>query len=162
MDLPQHANYYLEPGYVYFSRTPAIVRTVVGSCVAVCVWDRLLACGGASHFLRPAVHEPDRATPQYGNVATATLIRIMEEAGCQRKDLVAQISGGAFPQGAAELDIGAANVQAARTVLMRKGVPVISEDVGGSMGRKIAFDTSTGQLVVLKVHKIRTTDWILG
>lgn len=158
MSVPQTSNYYLEPGYIYFSRTPSLVRTVVGSCVAVCMWDRQLRYGGMNHFLHPATHDPDTATPRFGNVATAALLKIMEEAGCRRKDLVAQISGGASPDGTAS-SIGEENVKAARDMLERKGIPVVSEDVGGSMGRKIVFDTGTGELVVMKVHKIRSTDW---
>ena len=165
MDLTHRVNYYLEPGYIYFSKSPAIVQTVVGSCIAVCLWDRILQYGGMNHFVRPVTHSPEEATPQFGNVATAALIRIMEEAGCHRKDLVAQITGGGFPEDAPAMpqhvrDLGVANIQAARDVLIRKGIQIVSEDIGGSMGRKLVFDTSTGQLVVLKVHKIRSSDWI--
>lgn len=167
MDLANVTTYYLEPGYIYFSVTPAVVRTVVGSCVAVCIWDRALQYGGVNHFLHPVIREAERATPQYGNVAMAALVRIMEEAGCERRNLVAQITGGACPEHlharstAPGTDfVGEANVRIAREMLARKGIPIISEDVGGTMGRKIAFDTSTGQLAVLKVHRLRETDWV--
>lgn len=166
MELAQRVNYYLEPGYIYFSRSPAIVQTVVGSCVAVCLWDRALCCGGMNHFLRPATREASEATPRFGNVAIAALIRIMEEAGCRRTDMVAQVTGGGYPEddGATPgvREYGMANVQMAREVLGRKGIGIVSEDVGGSLGRKLVFDTSTGQLVVLKVHKIRSTDWVIA
>jgi chemotaxis protein CheD len=160
MDLASRAEYHLEPGYMYFSKGPALVRAVVGSCVAVCIWDKALHYGGVNHFLHPATKSPQEATPRFGNVATTALIRLMEEAGCRREDLVAQITGGGFPEGGSGNDIGGENVRVAREILHRKGIPIISEDVGGSMGRKIVFDTATGQLAVLKVHKIRSTDWI--
>jgi len=159
MDIANRPDYFLQPGYIYFSKTPAIVRTVLGSCVAVTLWDKAQQYGGMNHFLRPWTKDPAEATPQFGNVATAALLQIMEDAGCRREDIVAQITGGAAPDGANESDVGQGNVQVAREILSRKGIPVISEDIGGTMGRKIVFDTYTGQLVVLKVHRIRETDW---
>ena len=160
MDSSQGISYYLEPGYIYFNRRVATVRTVVGSCVAVCVWDSQLKCGGMNHFIRPVTFDQERATPQYGNVAIAALIKIMEEAGCERPNLVAQILGGSAPAGAGEGHIGQQNVEIAREMLARKKVAVVAEDVGGNVGRKIAFDTATGQLAVLKVHQLRESDWL--
>ena len=159
MELTRAISYHLEPGYIYVSRRPATVRTVVGSCVAVCLWDKALQYGGMNHFLYPAIREPAHATPQYGNVATAALVQIMEELGCRRDDLVAQIFGGGSPDGARRPTAGDENVRVAHEVLARKGVPVVSEDTGGTMGRKILFDTGTGQSVVIKVHTLRSSDW---
>lgn len=159
MDIANRPDYFLQPGYIYFSKTPAIVRTVLGSCVAVTLWDKVQQYGGMNHFLHPWTKDPSEATPQFGNVATAALLQIMEDAGCRREDIVAQITGGATPDGASASDVGQGNVQVAREILSRKGIPVLSEDIGGTMGRKIVFDTYTGQLVVLKVHRIRETDW---
>ena len=153
-------NYYLEPGYIYFTKASGTIRTVVGSCVAVCLWDKNLKYGGMNHFLRPMAEIPDQATPLYGNVATLALLQMMAEAGCRPEDLVAQVLGGASPDGDDGHGIGHENVAIARSVLRRKGVGIQSEDIGGHMGRKVAFDTSTGQLVTLKVHKLRQDDWI--
>ncbi|NQT93409.1 MAG: chemotaxis protein CheD [Lentisphaerae bacterium] len=162
MDLTGRVDYYLEPGYVYLSKTTVIVRTVVGSCVAVCLWDRHLRYGAMNHFLHPRARTSREATPQYGNAATTALIRVMLEAGCRRRNLVAQIMGGGFPPGGSGANIGEKNVTMAREVLGRKGIPIVSEDVGGSMGRKVVFDTGTGQSVVFKVHCLRAADWIVG
>ncbi len=156
------ASYHLESGHICFSRRATAIRTVVGSCVAVCMWDRNRKCGGMNHFMYPVTREPSKATPQYGNVATVALVKLLEEAGCERGDLVAQILGGGWPEGEAARDLGMENVEVARKVLARKGIAVISEDVGGSMGRKVLFDTGTGELAVLKVHKIRDGDWMQG
>jgi len=154
------AEYFLEPGYIYFSKTPSAVRAVVGSCVAVCLWDRALRYGGMSHFLRPRPREGEPATPQVGTAALAALVRMMDDAGCSRTDLVAQIAGGASPRdGKPGENIGTENAQVARAFLSRKGIDLASEDTGGTMGRKLIFDTATGQLAVLKVFKIRKSDW---
>lgn len=159
MELKNAIDYYLEPGCIFFSKGAANARTVVGNCVVVCLWDRTLKYGGISHFLFPVTCDPNEATAQYGNVATTELVRIMEEAGCKRETLVAQILGGACLDDASGRDIGEQNVAVAREVLARKAVPILSEDVGGTMGHKLVFNTLTGELAVLKVHRIRTSDW---
>lgn len=159
MDSLHGINYFLDPGYIYVSKRPASIRTVVGSCVSVCLWDQSLKFGGMNHFLHPVTRDPATATPRFGNVATTALVRMMEEAGAERANLVAQIFGGGWPQDAAGKNVGDANVLVAREILKRKGVRVLSEDVGGHMGRKVVFDTASGQSVIIKVHRLRSSDW---
>lgn len=54
MTLVQSSSYYVKPGYVYFSRRAALLRAVVGSCVAVCLWDTRRRVGGMNDFLMPS------------------------------------------------------------------------------------------------------------
>lgn len=136
------------------------MHAVVGSGVSVCLWDRRLLFGAMNHFLYPVMDDPARATPLFGNVATAELIRMMIESGSRTQDLVAQILGGASPQQGAHTSVGPRNVEIARRVLNRREVAVSSEDTGGLMGRKVVFDTATGHVITLKVHQIREDDWI--
>ncbi len=97
IELPGESSYYLQPGYMYCSATPATVHTVVGSCVSVSIWDRVMMYGAMNHFLFPKTRDAEQATPLYGNVATAELIRMMLEGGSRKEDLTAQIVGGACP-----------------------------------------------------------------
>ncbi len=153
------ANYYLEPGHVYFSKEAAVVRTVLGSCVAVCLWDQRLKYGGMSHFLYPSTGDAANATPKYGNAAITALVRMMDQAGCRRKDIKAQILGGVQLEESNGRTYSKGNVRVAREALARKKIKIVSEDVGGTMGRKIILDLDTGEVAVLKVHRIRQTDW---
>lgn len=118
--------------------------------------------GAMNHFRFPATTDPALATPIYGNVATAELIRMMLEGGSRKEDLIAQIVGGACPDPDREGSVGTQNVEAARHVLARGGIQIRSEDTGGQMGRKIVFDTGTGHTIILKVHRIRDEDWDEG
>lgn len=146
--------YFLEPGHIYFTREPAVVRTVLGSCVAVCLWDRQRRYGGMNHFVYPSVGEQQKATAKFGNAATRQLIRMMEEAGCRVTDIEARLFGGGRRNGEDAYAVSDDNVRVAREVLKRCGIPVVSEDVGGNTGRKVIFDTSTGNAAVLKVREI--------
>ena len=153
-------SYYLEPGYIYCGGDAATVHTVVGSCVAVCLWEPRLNIGGMNHFLLPVTNDITQTTARYGNVATLKLVKMMENAGASRKTMLAQILGGGAPRHAVGYTLGEENVAIARSILKRKGILITSEDVGGHMGRKIVFDTHSGHVMVLKVHRIRQDDWI--
>jgi len=151
--------HYLERGCIYVSGGEGAVQTVLGSCVSVCLWDAELKCGGMNHFIYPQTNNKELATPKYGNVATMALIKLMCEEGCRVESLAAQILGGGHPDGASD-STGSRNVEVARKILREKGIKIMSEDVGGSIGRKVVFDLATGHIAVLKVHKIRNEDWI--
>lgn len=160
-DVFETVTYHLEPGYVYVSAKGAVIRTVVGSCVAVCLWDSRKCAGGMNHFLHPRTHRNDPRTTSYGNVALPVLVRLMrQEFGSKKSDLQAQVFGGGSPMQMGRQPIGDENIAVARKFLADSGINVVSEDVGGFLGRKILFDTSTGQAVILKVRQLRSTDWI--
>ena len=159
MHLTKRQTFYVDPGFVYFSKKATLLRAVVGSCVAVCLWDKQMKCGGMNHFMKPSAHDKSEATPVYGNAGIAALIKMMEEAGCEKGNVVAHILGGGAPDGETSPTLGEQNVAAARVTLTRKQIAILAEDVGGPVGRKIAFDTATGELAVLKTTNVRTGDW---
>ncbi|HON11080.1 MAG TPA: chemotaxis protein CheD, partial [Chitinispirillaceae bacterium] len=73
MEFVHRETYYLHPGYIYISRQQETIQTVLGSCVAVCLWDQSQKCGGMNHFLYPVTREATNATPRFGNVAILAL-----------------------------------------------------------------------------------------
>lgn len=152
-------NYFLKPGYIFLSVNPTIISTVLGSSVSVCLYDRKRRMGGMNHFKLPSIADPRKSTAEYGNIATLTLIRMMLGDGSKRKNIEAQIFGGAFQPGVSGIDVGSENVKVAQKVLARERLQVVSEDVGGQKGRKIVFDTSKNEIVVIRVEKIRDGDW---
>jgi chemotaxis protein CheD len=112
-----------------------------------------------NHFVYPQITQKDKATPVYGNVALIAMIKLMLEEGCSVESMSAHIIGGGHPDGALDSN-GGRNVEIARKVLGERGIRILSEDVGGSVGRKVVFDLATGHVAVLKVHKVRDEDWI--
>lgn len=152
--------YYLKPGFLFLTREETVIYTVLGSCVAVCLWDRQNRIGAMNHFLYPRTADPAQATTRYGNVAVLTLIRLMLAEGVSREGLEGQIFGGGTPgTSRPEEDIGPQNVQVARKILQQQGIPITSEDVGGGKGRKLIYNTGTNEAVVLKVDRLREEDW---
>lgn len=159
MELTKRETYHVQPGYVFFSAKATMLRAVVGSCVAVCLWDKQAKCGGMNHFIKPLAADKNDATPVYGNAGIAALVKMMDDAGCARTNVVAHILGGGAPPGESSPTLGDQNVAAAREMLKRKEIEVVAEDIGGTVGRKIAFDTGTGELAVLKTVNVRSGDW---
>ncbi len=141
--IPVAKVYHLEPGYVYVNAQGAVIRTVVGSCVTVCLWDTQHRMGGMNHFMYPQAGTKDKRTVVYGDVAMPVLIRLMKDFGAEREKLVAQLYGGGCQFGDEKRSVGPKNVEVARSVLKELRIPLITEDTGGRMGRKILFETAT-------------------
>ena len=120
------------------------------------MWDKKTHIGGISHFVKPRITDPVGATAVFGNVAVQTLVRTMCKYGI-KESLEAQIFGGATCT--AGDTRGALNAEIARAVLIKRGVPIASDDTGGNKGRKLLFDTQSGHVAVLKVHSLRQEDW---
>ena len=152
--------FHLESGYIFFGAGKKVVRAVLGSSVCVCLWDRRLLHGGINHFSLPVATKNDKTTPKYGNVATKILLKTMFEAGSHYEDIIAQIVGGAHREEHHEDKLGLENINVAKKILEKVRINITSEDTGGNLGRKIVFDIHTGHLMVMKVHKIRSSDWI--
>lgn len=158
-DLAEVPRQHVKPGHIFFTETPTIIHAVLGSAVATCLWDREHGWGGLNHFSQPVCPAGEPTTARYGNVAVHALVKIMVCRGSRRDDLVAQVFGGGQSDKHTPQYLGEENVRIARKILEQEGVRIVSEDVGGSLGRKVAFDTKTGHVAVLKVHRLRDSDW---
>ncbi len=158
-DPPVTTDYFLEPGYIFLATRPTVISGVLGSCVAVCLYDRKQKIGGMNHFRYPSTTDRNKATAIYGNVSTIALVRMMIEQGTHRRHIEAQIIGGAYNRDLSTRDVGRENITVARRVLARERIRVVSEDVGGARGRKVVFNTAKNEVAVMKVDRLRTGDW---
>lgn len=145
--------YYLQPGFIYATIEGTLVKTVLGSCVAVCLWDQRLGSGGVNHYIYPRRlnHQP---TSNYGDVAIPYLIRLMTKLGSNHSDLVAHVVGGATSP-LINSSIGQENSMVAKEILLKYGIRVATWDIGGSIGRKVIFNTGNGNLLVNNCMQIR-------
>ena len=137
---------YLHPGQLHTSAQAALVSTVLGSCVAVCLWDPAVRIGGMNHFLLPA-----GKGPRYGNEAMGQLLEEMTARGAFVARMVAKVFGGACVIAGftgSRKAIGMQNVDASLQFLAAHSIPVRGEQTGGQRGRKLLFHTGTGQAYV--------------
>lgn len=146
---PDIKTHYLFPGTIFAHREQHLVTTVLGSCVAVCIWHPKAEVGGINHYLLPLWNGEGLPTPKYGNVA---IIRLIEKvrAIAGEGELVAKVFGGASMWARTEgaLAVGERNVELALHVLAEEKIKIVSQDVWGEMGRKIIFDTRTGSVLL--------------
>ena len=140
--------HFLYPSALYASKEPMLVHTILGSCLAVCLFDPLLKWGGINHFMLPLWNGQGLASPKYGNIAIEKLIEKLSFMGSNRKNLKAKIFGGGevIESGISQFKIGERNVRLAYDMMEEYKIPVISASVGGQSGRKIQFFTATGEV----------------
>lgn len=159
----QPQEFFLRPGFMLAHNETVLVRCVLGSCVAVALWDRRRHIGGINHFILPRFEKNYKPTVVFGNIAVPLLCRTLEKMGSARSSLEAQIFGGGVPPerfGATNRrELGTENLRVARSTLERLGIPVVSEDVGGCRGRKLIYNTMTNEAMIIKVNRLRRSDW---
>lgn len=126
------------------SADPSVVMsTILGSCVAVCLFEPRAAIGGMNHFLLAGTDNAESDDLKYGINAMELLInRVLREGG-ERKLLRAKLFGGACMTDHSR-DIGQSNADFAREFLNREGIFCVSESLGGKQARRIQFVPSTG------------------
>ncbi len=139
------SRHFLYPGQVFATPDPIVISTILGSCAAVCLWDRRKRAGGMNHYLLPdgANDGPNRL--RYGNVANPELLKQVLALGCEIKNLQAKIFGGSSAFSAdLSHSLGTRNVDLAENFLRSAGIPVVERDVSGKHGRRLLFQIEDG------------------
>lgn len=142
--------FFLFPGATHVDAEECEITTVLGSCVAVCLWDQRHGGGGMNHFMLPLWNGEGLATPKYGNIAMERLLEYVLAIGANKRHLVAKVFGGAnlLTLSSAACPIGSRNIELALTQLEEWRISVVSSDLGGQVGRKIIMNTLTGVVLL--------------
>ena len=153
MNDPQ--TYFLLPGALKVSINPMEITTLLGSCVAICLWDKKLQQGGINHYMMPFWNGSGLASPKYGNIAIEKLINSMYYIGSKKEDIVAKVFGGAMVLNTEDkiFHIGERNIEIQEKLLKEQGIKVVAKSLGGNNGRKIIFNTQTGVVKMKYVSK---------
>ena len=143
---------YVLGGQVLAASEPTRYSTVLGSCVAVCLFDVGTQIGGINHIQMPGHPRRHDSEPnRWAAPATTSLIEKLLELGASRQGLRAKIFGGATINAACvapELRIGDQNVASVIALLRQERIRIANSSTGGSSGRKVIFDTHTGNVWV--------------
>ena len=136
---------------------PDILRTILGSCVGICLYDPERMIAGLAHIMLPSRNERNANVKKYADTAIPQLVQDMERDGAQRGRIVAKIAGGSMMFKIAENsvmgEIGKNNIKKVREVLAEMGIRILAEDVGGDYGRTIDFYAEDGRLRVKSLGK---------
>ena len=148
----------MEPGNIFVCWQPYKLAAVLGSCVAVCLWDSISNVAGMSVFAYPK-HKDNKDLTSFGSYSMPRLMEMMFNLGARNTYLQAHIIGGAFSKKYLTTDIGKKNIDIAQKILKKNKIEIVNNDTGGIFGRKVLFDTKTGEIIVYKARKIREKDW---
>jgi len=134
--------------------------TVLGSCVASCLYDPEVEVGGMNHFLLaepPASVTPGDFDEHYGVYLMELLINEMLAHGAAKSRLRAHLYGGAnLNTGLAR--IGTRNASFARQFLASERITIVREDLGGNHARRVDFRPARGQVRCRAVESTMAPD----
>lgn len=131
---------------------PNILRTILGSCVGICLYDKENSIAGLSHIMLPVQNEKLSNPKKYADSAIPLLVEDMEKAGAKRTGIVAKIVGGStmfkMTGNSMMSEIGKNNIQKVKEILGNLNIKIIAEDIGGDYGRTIDFYSEGGSLKI--------------
>ena len=133
----------IQGDYAVSSEAEVKMSTVLGSCVAVCMFDPIQRVGGMNHFLLATSATSQNGDLKYGVNAMELLINRLLRLGAARENLAAKIFGGASMTEHSG-DIGAGNAAFAVDFLQKEGIPCLASSLGGTKARRVEFIPTTG------------------
>jgi chemotaxis protein CheD len=166
------AQIYLKPGDFHISAKPALISTLLGSCVSVTMFSPRLRAGAICHGLLPSCKEkkPCECEEFCGDgtrFVDCSILRMLEwfmQMGVEREEIDVKVFGGSdmfsVKESRSKATVGQQNIAMAIHVLEKQMLRISASDVGGIRGRKIIFSTNTGE-VLLKHLRISESRDIL-
>ncbi|MDE8347114.1 MAG: chemotaxis protein CheD, partial [Acidocella sp.] len=127
-----------------------LLTTILGSCIAACLWDPQAGIGGMNHFLLPGDTnnlrgaQPEGAAMRFGVHAMELLVNGLLRRGALRSRLQAKLFGGArMIKGLT--DVGELNASFAEKFLRAEGIAIVGGSLRGEQGRRIQFWPVSGR-----------------
>lgn len=139
------------PGEYFVCGDELLIVTVLGSCIAACLWDPSVQLGGMNHFMLP---DGDASEPygRYGSYAMELLINEMLSKGARRETMQAKIfGGGQVMQNFTTLNVGERNTQFVQKYLQTERIPIVSRDVMDIYPRRVCYFPNTGKAMVKRL-----------
>ena len=149
----------LLPGEYFVSEDDIVLSTVLGSCIAACMWDRNARVGGMNHFMLPgdAARAGTDADPiglagRYGVFAMEQLINELIKRGARKSNLEAKLfGGGAVLRNFTALNVGERNAEFVLNFLRTEGIRIASQDLLDVFARRVAFFPVSGRALCRKL-----------
>lgn len=139
------------PGEYFVSTENIVIMTVLGSCIAACIWDNRANVGGMNHFMLPDGDTSDGGG-RYGSYAMELLINEMLKAGARRESMQAKIfGGGQVMHSFTAMNVGERNTAFVIDYLQTERIPIVSKDVLDIYPRKVCFFPVTGKALVKRL-----------
>ncbi|HQO40068.1 MAG TPA: chemotaxis protein CheD [Spirochaetota bacterium] len=138
-------------------KSPSILRTILGSCIGICIYDTSTRIGGLSHIMLPTSKKNAANPRKYADSAIPLLVEDMMRAGAMRNSMIAKIIGGAamfkHTENSFMGDIGRNNIVSVQQILSGMNLRIVSSDVGGDYGRTIDFYLESGEVKIKTIGR---------
>ncbi len=130
-----------------------MIRTDLGSCVALCLWDSVRKLGGMNHYLLPGSETVPSENPSTGHYANQSLLYEIIRCGSSLHSLQAAVIGGGqlYPENDI-FAIGERNIVAAEFILEKYRIPLVYKRIGGSISRSVELEVESGELRVREIR----------
>lgn len=137
-------------GELHASAEPVEIKTLLGSCVAACLYDPVSGVGGMNHFLLPDSTDSAADPARFGVHAMEMLINALMKAGADRRRLKGKLFGGGNVLGSVSQrpTVGERNSAFAREFLEREGIELVSERLASDCGTEVRFWPHTGRAFI--------------
>lgn len=146
------------PGEFYVSVGAEYISTILGSCVSIVLYDKIMHIGGMNHFILAKDGKLASDTTgnigRFGEYAIELLINEMVKKGSKKRNWEAKIFGGSnvFNMADADNRVGAVNIKFAYDYLMREGIKIVASDTGGIQPRKIFYDPQSSKIWLKRIR----------
>lgn len=138
------------PGEYYVTSEDLVVMTVLGSCIAACIWDPRVRVGGMNHFMLP--DGGNDSSGRYGSYAMELLINEMIKLGARRETMQAKVfGGGQVMHTFTTMNVGERNTAFVLDYLQTERIAVVSKDVLDIYPRKVCYFPATGKAMVKRL-----------
>ena len=134
-------------GDLKIGKTPKVIKTSLGSCVGVVLYDSVQKIGGMLHLMLPSCNDREGKPSKYADTGIPLLLDLMlNQAKSKKNVLTARIFGGAkmFNVSSELFDIGKSNIAETQRLLEHFNIRITASRVGGTKGHQITLDTETG------------------
>lgn len=163
--LPVH---YLKPGEIHLTSTPAMVTTILGSCLCVTMYHKYTRLAAICHAVMPSAnslsrkYDDHRDIFQYVDSSVEWMVQQFEIKGIKRHDIEVKMFGGAemFTDGTAgssPVSVGKKNIDVALRTIEMNRLKLTAWNIGGKKGRKVIFNTLTGEVFAKYVNRTDNT-----
>lgn len=148
---------HLKPGELIITQSPGLIVTVLGSCVSVTMFHRRTRLAAICHAMLPdpkrgAGDAREPACYRYVSDVLPEMCARFAQAGLGPEEIEVKLFGGGNVINMAEETqserwIGSVNIRRAREILREAGLCILASNVGGTEGRKIVFNTTSGEVM---------------
>jgi len=150
-DLDPGIDIFLQPGDYWFGGADTRIRTLLGSCVAITLWNSKRKLGAMCHIMLPHRSSTKNQNPldgRYADEAVALMLKDIKRAGCRPSDFEAKLFGGGSMMSSAAIGaiLPERNIEAAKQLIRQAGWKVQAEHTGGRGSRQVRFDIATGEV----------------